>query len=158
MGLAILNETTCLPIAGKEACQLCVDECTAAGYNAIEFAQMHTQVDDEGQPIEGTGFLAPVMIDDKCVGCGLCQTRCYSINVRERRVLSESAIIVQAGPGKEDRLMSGSYIDLRSNGINANRKRSIENTNSFFIPDDPTHDVEPEVNATTDDDPFGMGL
>ncbi len=100
MGLAIVNASTCLPITGKEACQLCVDECNAAGYSAIEFTQMYTQVDHEGQPIEGTGLLAPIMVDDKCVGCGLCQTRCHSINVRERGVLSESAIIVQAGLGK----------------------------------------------------------
>ena len=37
-----------------------------------------------GSPIEGTGFLAPVVLADKCVGCGLCQTRCYGINVRGR--------------------------------------------------------------------------
>jgi polyferredoxin len=31
MGLAIVNEQTCLPHAQREACQLCVDECNAAG-------------------------------------------------------------------------------------------------------------------------------
>ena len=45
MGLAFINLQTCLPHAGKEACQLCVDECTSAGYNAIEFMQVGTQVD-----------------------------------------------------------------------------------------------------------------
>jgi len=113
MGLAIVNEKTCLPLAGKEACQLCVDECTGAGYNAIEFERVGTQVDDEGFPVEGSGFLAPRVIADKCVGCGLCQMRCVGINVIEKQLLTETAIRVVAGPGNEDRLMSGSYVELR---------------------------------------------
>ena len=103
MGLAIVNKQTCLPFAGREACQLCVDECVAAGYHAIEFTTVGTEVDKNGEPIEGSGFLAPVVLADKCVGCGLCQTRCYGINVAEKKLLAASAIIIEAGPGKEDR-------------------------------------------------------
>ncbi|MBL8830256.1 MAG: 4Fe-4S binding protein [Planctomycetaceae bacterium] len=103
MGLAVVNKQTCLPIAGREACQLCVDECVAAGYHAIEFVQVRTEVDKAGNPIEGTGFLAPVVLAEKCVGCGLCQTRCYGINVIEKQLLPTSAIIIEAGAGKEDR-------------------------------------------------------
>ena len=91
MGLAIVNEETCLPIAGIEDCDLCVQECNAAGYRAIEYMQVGTQVDQDGMPIDGTGMLAPVVLDGKCVGCGLCQTRCHGINVKERGLLSESA-------------------------------------------------------------------
>ena len=114
MGLAFINLQTCLPYAGKESCQLCVDECTSAGYNAIEFTQVGTEVDDSGQPIEGTGFLAPLMIDDRCVGCGLCQTRCYGINVSQKHLLKESAIVIKSGTSHEDRLMAGSYMQLRA--------------------------------------------
>jgi NAD-dependent dihydropyrimidine dehydrogenase PreA subunit len=112
MGLAIINESTCLPFNG-EACQLCVDECTAAGYDALEFISVGTEVDELGQPLEGTGELAPLLIPDKCVGCGLCQTRCHGINVASKGLLEESAIIIEAGNDHEDRLMSGSYIELR---------------------------------------------
>ena len=119
MGLAIVNEATCLPYAGTEACDLCVQECHAAGYHAIEYAQVGTEVDDSGLPIEGTGLLAPVVLEDLCVGCGLCQTRCYAINVKDRKVLVVSAIVVEAGEGKEDRLMSGSYIALQRRRIAA---------------------------------------
>ena len=45
----------------------------------------------------------PVVLADRCVGCGLCQTRCYGINVVEKNLLTKSAIIIEAGPGKEDR-------------------------------------------------------
>jgi ferredoxin len=113
MGLAVVNQDTCLPCAGQEECQLCVDECTAGGYDAIEFVRVGTEVDDLGQPVEGSGFLAPVVLADRCVGCGLCQTRCRAVNVKQKHLLGQSAIIVEAGEGKEDRLMSGSYLALR---------------------------------------------
>ncbi len=113
MGLAIVNERTCLPHAQTEACQMCIDECNAAGYEAIEFRRVGTRVDEQGMPVGGSGYLAPVLLDHKCVGCGLCQTRCNAINVKQRHVLTESAIIVEAGPGKEDRMATGSYLALR---------------------------------------------
>jgi NAD-dependent dihydropyrimidine dehydrogenase PreA subunit len=113
IGLAEVNLQTCLPHAGREACQLCVDECHHAGYHAIEFTRVRTEVDAAGNPVEDSGFVAPVVLAEKCVGCGLCQTRCYGINVADKRLLSESAIIIRAGAGKEDRLMSGSYLAVR---------------------------------------------
>jgi ferredoxin len=113
MGLAVVNQQTCLPYAAREACQLCVDECVAAGYHAIEFTRVHSELDDQGLPVEDSGFLAPVVLADKCVGCGLCQTRCYRINVKLQGLLAQSAIIVAAGRGKEDRLHHGSYVQLR---------------------------------------------
>jgi ferredoxin len=114
MGLALVNQSTCLPYAGREACQLCVDECNAASYRAIEFIRVGTETDELGLPVEGSGFLAPLVRDDLCVGCGLCQTRCYGINVAEKGLLQRSAIIVEAGEGKEDRLMTGSYVAERN--------------------------------------------
>jgi NAD-dependent dihydropyrimidine dehydrogenase PreA subunit len=113
MGLAIVDPGTCLPFVGREACRLCVDECQAAGYDAIEFVATGTEVDETRTPIEGTGFLAPVVRAERCVGCGLCQTRCYAINVKEKSLLARSAIVVEAGEGKEDRLLRGSYRALR---------------------------------------------
>jgi len=136
MGLAIVNETTCLPFAEREACDLCVQECNAAGYNAIEYLHVGTQVDDFGAPIEGSGYLAPVVLADKCVGCGLCQTRCHAINVKSKGLLSKSAIIVEAGGDREDRLMEGSYRELREQ---RDRRRLEEQKQSggseFFVPE-----------------------
>ena len=114
MGLALVNERTCLPYADRESCQLCVDECTAAGYAAIEFTMVHSRLDEQGLPIRNSGYLAPVVLAEKCVGCGLCQTRCHGINVKTKHLLTESAIVVEAGPGKEDRLTAGSYLELRA--------------------------------------------
>ncbi len=166
MGLAIVNESTCLPFAGREACDLCVVECNAAGYRAIEFKQVGTEVDQDGVPIPGTGYSAPVVLADKCVGCGLCQTRCHAINVKEKGLLAESAIIIEAGEGKEDRLMSGSYIELR-------QQRSAEPTErasggDYFVPSAESGDQDSPTDANpfgvpespppseVDDDPFGV--
>jgi len=113
MGLAIVNLETCLPYAGREACRMCVDECATAGYNAIEVLRVRVETDAGGAPVEGSGFIAPVVLPEKCVGCGLCQTRCYQINVKSKSLLRAAAIIVAAGAGKEDRLLSGSYVERR---------------------------------------------
>lgn len=158
MGLAIVNETTCLPLANREACQLCVDECNAAGYEAIEFTNVHTEVDDAGNPIADSGYLAPVVMADKCVGCGLCQTRCYAINVKEKHLLSESAIIIEAGPGKEDRLMSGSYIAIRKQESRRRDARQSDATGSeFFVPEEVTVDPHAAPDAGQDSpNPFGL--
>lgn len=113
MGLAVVDPQTCLPYADTGVCQLCVDECTLAGYRAIEFMRVGTEVDELGQPVDGSGRLAPVVLVDRCVGCGLCQTRCFRTNVSQKRLLKKSAINVLAGEAREDRIAAGSYIDLR---------------------------------------------
>jgi len=152
MGLAVVNQQTCLPFAGVEACDLCVQECNAAGYEAIEYIQVGTELDENGVPLDNTGFLAPVVLSDKCVGCGLCQTRCYAINVKEKDLLDESAIIVEAGSGKEDRIMNGSYIELRQQEA-AERKRSQQ----FSPPTNPKPSSNPPTVEPAVDDPFGIG-
>jgi len=123
MGLAVVNEHTCLPYAGREECDLCVKECESAGYYAFELVGIGTEFDPFGEPIEGSGFLAPVVLPEKCVGCGLCQTRCHKINIKTKGLLTESAVQVRAGEGMEDRLMQGSYLALREE---EERKRQEE--------------------------------
>ncbi|MFW6161832.1 MAG: hypothetical protein ACODAJ_03630 [Planctomycetota bacterium] len=138
MGLAVLDEQTCLPHAGRQPCQLCVDECEAAGYHAIEFVRVRVQTDEDGLPIEGTGYAAPVVVPDQCNGCGLCQTRCRHINVEERRLLGESAVVVVAGPGKEDRLLRGSYVALREQerrDREAARQKRRKDGDGGYLPD-----------------------
>ncbi len=129
IGLAQVDPRTCLPHAGRGACQLCVDECRMAGYNAVEFIRVGGEVDEKGEPVEGSGYLAPVVREDRCVGCGLCQMRCHAINVKVQKLLQHSAVRVVANEGKEDRILSGSYIALRER--RARRKRNEEETRSL---------------------------
>jgi NAD-dependent dihydropyrimidine dehydrogenase PreA subunit len=99
-----------------------------AGYNAIEFLRVGGKVNEKGEPVEDSGHLAPVVREDRCVGCGLCQMRCHAINVKVQKLLQHSAIRVAAGEGKEDRIPSGSHIALREE--RARRKRNEEETRS----------------------------
>ena len=48
-----------------------------------------------------------------CVGCGMCQSRCHAVNAIQKGLLDRPAIVVEAGEGKEDRLLAGSYMELR---------------------------------------------
>jgi NAD-dependent dihydropyrimidine dehydrogenase PreA subunit len=93
-----------------------------AGYDAIEFIRIGGEMDDKGVPVEGSGRLAPVVREDRCVGCGLCQMRCHAINVKVKQLLEHSAIQVVAGAGREDRVMSGSYIALRDEQANQRKE------------------------------------
>ena len=113
MGLAVINLQTCLPHAQRQECLLCVDACNSIGYNAIEFILVGVEVDEQGSPVEDSGYLAPAVLACKCVGCGLCQNQCHSVNVLQERLLKSSAVVVEAGDGKDDRIIRGSYRALR---------------------------------------------
>jgi len=76
------------------------------------------------------------VVPEKCVGCGLCQSRCYAINVAQRHVLSESAVQVVAGPGKEDRLTKGSYLKRR-----AEERRARQEAQRSLLPKDDSTDA-----------------
>lgn len=156
MGLATVNQQTCLPLANREACQLCVDECNDAGYGAVEFMRVHTRVDESGQPLDDTGYLAPVVSAVKCVGCGLCQTRCHIVNVKQRGLLDVPAIVVEAGQGREDRMMRGSYVRLR---IDEERQRRTQleagsGAVNLFLPDGGTPDTAGTVEERKLESPF----
>jgi len=139
IALSIVNKRTCLPYAGREDCRMCVDECTAAGYNAIEFERIGGEFDTDGAPVEGSGYLAPVVLADKCVGCGLCQMRCHSINVKNKKLLEESAIRIQAGPGHEDRITSGSYLELQKQRAEKRNRdqqgQGLDEASDDYLPD-----------------------
>ena len=137
MGLAILNERTCLPHAHRQACELCAEECTQAKYNAIEFILVGVELDDDRHPIPDTGYRAPHVLADKCVGCGLCQARCHNINVKQKHLLTESAVVILAGDGREDRMSRGSYLALRKKERIAaqTRRKKQPTTDEFFIPE-----------------------
>jgi len=134
LGLAVIDTRTCLPHCQREACAWCVDECSKAGYHAIEYVRIGIEYDDRGRPIVDSGFLTPVIIADKCVGCGLCQARCRAVNVMERKQLSKSAVIIMAGPDKEDRIVAGSYRDLQEKR-KSSKPQQIKATENEYLPD-----------------------
>ena len=56
--------------------------------------------------------------------------------VKERHILHESAIRVEAGPGKEDRLRTGSYVALRQREkLREERRRRNRAGNDDYLPE-----------------------
>ena len=102
MGLAVVNAGLCLPHRGERDCRLCYDECEAAGYHAIEMGEIRLQV---GKIPEGVfspdqeeqmgRITAPIVNAEVCVGCGLCEYRCHTALVKQRRLLPRAAIVTR---------------------------------------------------------------
>lgn len=102
MGLAVVDFATCLPHRGELDCQLCFEECLAAGYRAIEMRPVRLASGQipEGlfspEEVERMGqILAPFVNADACVGCGLCEYRCHAVWVSRKRRLARSAVEVR---------------------------------------------------------------
>ncbi|MBN1975515.1 MAG: 4Fe-4S binding protein [Sedimentisphaerales bacterium] len=135
MAQSEVDKSSCLAHCKTQECGLCVEECKAAGYNALEYIRVGIQYDNWGMPIEDSGFLAPVVIEEKCVGCGLCQVKCHAENVKELGLLKRSAIIVKNGLGKEDRIIKGSYKQLQAERINKKRQLLPAAPKNDYLPD-----------------------
>jgi hypothetical protein len=75
--------------------------------------------------------------------------------VQERGVLTESAIIIQAGENKEDRMLTGSYVEAAKQRSVTNAADSEVPPAEFYVP--PSSNVEEDTFATeNEDDPFGL--
>ncbi len=107
MGLAVINEQTCLPFRenDREDCDICFQECVAAGYNAIEMRPIDLPVDraelesfgfSDGEIDEMSTIKAPFVNTDTCVGCGICTFRCHEKFVVQEMKLASVAIPVIA--------------------------------------------------------------
>jgi len=108
IGLAVINTQTCLAHVGERDCQLCFDECEAAGYHAIQMREIRLKVGEipagvySEDEIEAMGRIkAPFVDTEACVGCGLCEFRCHVALVRETKALAHRAVVVV--PENEDR-------------------------------------------------------
>jgi ferredoxin len=103
MGLAQIDRRTCLAHAGRQDCRLCVDECDAAGYRAIELRRIELPLDDIPEGVFSDFELdqmshidAPFVDAAACVGCGLCEYRCHAALVKQEKLLSRRAVRVVA--------------------------------------------------------------
>ena len=65
LGLAVIDEAQCLAFRDT-GCRYCYDACVEAGFDAIELST-------EGANPQ------PHVIEDKCVGCGACESVCVSL-------------------------------------------------------------------------------
>jgi ferredoxin len=103
IGRAVIDPEQCLPRRGQRDCQLCYDECRAAGYHAIEMRHIPLPTGDvpagalaPSEEEEMASIRAPFVNSVACVGCGLCEFRCHAVLHRQQKVLPSSAIVVEA--------------------------------------------------------------
>ncbi len=99
MGLAVIDRQICLPHAGRQDCRLCVDECNAAGYRAIELRRIKLPLAEVPEGVfsevelEQMGHIdAPFVDPEACVGCGLCEYRCHAALVKQEKLIDHSAV------------------------------------------------------------------
>ncbi|MGE5610081.1 MAG: 4Fe-4S binding protein [Bacillota bacterium] len=103
MGLAVIDTAACLPHRGERDCQLCYQECEAAGYHAIQMRTIQLKVGEVPAGVasqleleEMARIEAPFVDAAKCVGCGLCEYRCHTALVKQQTLLPKRAIVVEA--------------------------------------------------------------
>ena len=101
MGTARIDRSLCLAHAGEEECRSCLEECTSAGYHAIEMRWVKLDISgipegafSELELEEMSRIKAPHVQADACVGCGLCEYRCHARWVANAGRLPQSAITV----------------------------------------------------------------
>lgn len=81
MGLAAIDRNTCIPWVSGEDCIVCEEHCPVSE-KAIKF-----DVKDVFVPGQGARTAKlPYVVKDRCIGCGICETKCP--------ITGESAIVV----------------------------------------------------------------
>ncbi|MBL8029161.1 MAG: 4Fe-4S binding protein, partial [Fibrobacteres bacterium] len=88
MGTAVIDNSRCVAWAADKLCLICDEICP---YDAIEFRIVTTPL---------STMKRPVVLADKCTGCGLCETKCPTIGRAAIEIYSLG----------EERKMTGSFI------------------------------------------------
>ncbi len=83
IGLAVFDKDRCLPFARQEECLVCEEHCPT-GEKAIVFEKTSVLVAGQRRELK-----IPKVLVDKCIGCGICETRCPLDGVSAIRVINE---------------------------------------------------------------------
>lgn len=83
MGIAVFDKNRCLPFARGEECLVCEEHCPTAE-KAIVFDEQDVVVAGEIRRVK-----MPRVVKQRCVGCGICETRCPLEGASAIRVLNE---------------------------------------------------------------------
>lgn len=83
IGIAVFDTDRCLPFARGEECLVCEEHCPT-GEKAIVFDERKMLVGNEMRRLK-----VPRLIKSRCVGCGICETRCPLEGASAIRVINE---------------------------------------------------------------------
>lgn len=83
IGLAVIDKDRCLPYAEEEECLVCEEHCPT-GEKAIIFQEQWITT----APGKRKNLKIPEVISKRCIGCGICETRCPVSGVSAIRVIN----------------------------------------------------------------------
>jgi MauM/NapG family ferredoxin protein len=83
IGLAVFDKDRCLPFARAEECLVCEEHCPT-GEKAIIFEEQQLLVNSEVKTLK-----LPKVVRNRCIGCGICETRCPLQGGSAIRVVNE---------------------------------------------------------------------
>ncbi|WP_305043348.1 4Fe-4S binding protein [Geoalkalibacter sp.] len=83
IGIAYFDQNRCIPFARGEECLVCEEHCPT-GEKAIVFDVRPVRVGEEERLIK-----LPRVVRNRCIGCGICETRCPVAGVSPVRVTNE---------------------------------------------------------------------
>ena len=124
IGTAVIDLHRCIAWEQNRECLVCDEVCP---YNAIEFKILPT--------VKGL-FKVPIVREDLCVGCGLCEQKCP--------VFDEAAIVVYRFG--ENRIFRGQYLtDFQKQSIENRRKQINDRTADINTAAVPLQDKSPGI-------------
>lgn len=83
IGLAVFDKNRCLPYARGEECLVCEEHCPT-GEKAIVFDERQVLVGSEPKQLK-----LPRVVAKRCIGCGICETKCPLDGRSAVRVVNE---------------------------------------------------------------------
>ncbi len=83
IGIAVFDKNRCLPYARQEECLVCEEHCPTSE-KAIVFEQQQVIVAGQTRQLK-----IPKVLTDRCIGCGICETRCPLEGASAIRVINE---------------------------------------------------------------------
>jgi MauM/NapG family ferredoxin protein len=83
IGLAVFDKNRCLPFARGEECLVCEEHCPTPE-KAIVFEEKEVVVNGISRRLK-----VPAVIRSRCIGCGICETRCPLEGASAIRVINQ---------------------------------------------------------------------
>jgi MauM/NapG family ferredoxin protein len=83
LGIAVFDQDRCLPFARREECLVCEEHCPTP-QKAIVFEEKSVQTRQGVRTLK-----IPRVVAERCIGCGICETRCPVEGASAIRVTNE---------------------------------------------------------------------